>query len=143
MQFRVPQFIDIEDKIFGPLTLKQFLYCVGAAGTGFVIIKLVPVFVVGVLLATPVSGFFLALAFVKINNRPFMDFSESVVNYLFKGKLYTWKQPVPKIEDKDLAPLVLETTKETIVEKANEDRLHDIAFNLDVKNDNPHDDDEV
>jgi hypothetical protein len=29
MQFRVPQFIDIEDKLFGPLTFKQFIYLAG------------------------------------------------------------------------------------------------------------------
>ncbi|MFM2424198.1 MAG: hypothetical protein RLZZ70_589, partial [Candidatus Parcubacteria bacterium] len=29
MQFEVPQFIEIEDKIFGPLTWKQFLYVGG------------------------------------------------------------------------------------------------------------------
>ena len=142
MQFRVPQFIDIEDKIFGPLTLKQFLYCVGAGGTGFVIIKLVPIFLLGVVLAVPVSGFFLALAFLKINNRPFIDFSESVFNYMLKAKVYIWRQPVPKIEDKELAPLVLETTKETVIEKASEDKLHDIAFNLDVKNTNSQEDEE-
>ena len=32
MQFSVPQFIDVRDKIFGPLTLQQFLYIVGAVG---------------------------------------------------------------------------------------------------------------
>ena len=26
MQYQVPQFIEVEDKIFGPLTFKQFLY---------------------------------------------------------------------------------------------------------------------
>ena len=37
MQFNVPQFIDIEDKIIGPLTLKQFLFLVAGAGLLFVL----------------------------------------------------------------------------------------------------------
>ena len=32
MMFSVPQFIDVEDKIIGPLTLKQFIYLAGGAG---------------------------------------------------------------------------------------------------------------
>ncbi len=32
MRFEVPQFIDVEDKIFGPFTFKQFLYLAGGAG---------------------------------------------------------------------------------------------------------------
>ena len=29
MQYQVPQFIEVEDKIFGPLTFKQLVYVVG------------------------------------------------------------------------------------------------------------------
>ncbi|TSC80302.1 MAG: hypothetical protein G01um101429_152 [Parcubacteria group bacterium Gr01-1014_29] len=32
-QFQVPQFIEVEDKIFGPLTTKQFFYLLGGGGT--------------------------------------------------------------------------------------------------------------
>ena len=37
MRFSVPQFIDVEDKIFGPLTLKQGIYRVGAVGAAYLI----------------------------------------------------------------------------------------------------------
>ena len=36
MRFEVPQFVDIEDKIFGPLTFKQFIYIAGGAGVSVV-----------------------------------------------------------------------------------------------------------
>ena len=42
MRFQVPQFIDIEDKIFGPLTFKQFVYLAGGGGLAFLIYKSVP-----------------------------------------------------------------------------------------------------
>ena len=43
MHFQTPQFIEIEDKIFGPLTLKQFIYLAGAAGLSFTAYSLLPV----------------------------------------------------------------------------------------------------
>ena len=69
-----------------------------------------------------------------------MDFAESAFSFLIKGKVYIWKQPKQNMEDKDLAPLILETAKESIVEKANKDMLHDIAFGLDIKKDNSQED---
>ena len=41
MQFKVPQFIDVEDKLFGPVTFKEFVYLAGGAGLIYVIYKLV------------------------------------------------------------------------------------------------------
>ncbi|TSC61742.1 MAG: SsrA-binding protein, partial [Parcubacteria group bacterium Athens0416_74] len=32
MQFQVPQFIEVEDKIVGPLTFKQFVFIAGGLG---------------------------------------------------------------------------------------------------------------
>ncbi|NCT02072.1 PrgI family protein, partial [Candidatus Parcubacteria bacterium] len=37
MRFEVPQFIEVEDKIFGPLTWRQFLYLSGGLGMAVVI----------------------------------------------------------------------------------------------------------
>ncbi len=36
MEYQVPQFIEVEDKIIGPLTLKQFIYVAGASGLAVV-----------------------------------------------------------------------------------------------------------
>jgi len=35
MRFEVPQFIDVEDKLFGPLTFTQFVYLAGSGGISF------------------------------------------------------------------------------------------------------------
>ena len=42
MQFRVPQFIDIEDKILGPLSWRQFAYVLGAAAVAYISLRLLP-----------------------------------------------------------------------------------------------------
>ena len=63
MQFRVPQFIDIEDKVIGPLTLKQFAYVLGAAGFAFLIWTFISIKIIAVILIIPLSGLFLSFAF--------------------------------------------------------------------------------
>ena len=42
MRFEVPQFIEIEDKIFGPFTWKQFVYLGGGIGLAAVIFFTMP-----------------------------------------------------------------------------------------------------
>jgi hypothetical protein len=66
MQFRVPQFIDIEDKILGPLTWGQFAYCLGAGGVIYITFRFIDSRVVAFLVALPFATFFLSLAFVKM-----------------------------------------------------------------------------
>lgn len=134
MKFRIPQFIDIEDKIIGPLTLKQFGYLVGAGGMAFIIWTIVPIHFLAVILIAPVSGLFIALAFVKYNNRSFGEFLENAFSYYTKSKVYTWKQPSPEVEtaEKRIDQVVADTTKQMIISKTNRDRIHDISLGLDV-----------
>ncbi|MFA5132268.1 MAG: PrgI family protein [Candidatus Paceibacterota bacterium] len=133
MQFRVPQFIDTEDKVVGPLTLKQFGYLLGAGGFSFLIWTFVSIKIIAIILIVPVAGLFLALAFVKINNRSFGEILESAFAYYTGAKIYTWKQPeTPAVGDDHIDKVVADTTKEVIFSKANKDRLHDVALGLDV-----------
>ncbi len=132
MQFRVPQFIDIEDKVFGPLTLKQFGYVVGAGGVSFIIWTVIPIKIIAVILIIPIAGLFLALAFVKYNNRSFADLLESAFTYYTGAKIYTWKQPELKQQETSVDQVVANTQKEIIIAKTNRDKIHDISLGLDV-----------
>ena len=140
MQFRVPQFIDMEDKIIGPLTLKQFGYIVGACGVSFIIWTFVPIRILAVLIIIPVAGLFLALAFIRYNNRSFGELLESAFDYYTNPKVYTWKKPAPVMttNEKKIDDLVVDTTKEMIISKTNKDRLRDLSLGLDVLDTNPH-----
>jgi hypothetical protein len=91
MQFEVPQFIEIEDKIFGPLTWRQFLYVGGGVGIAAVLFLAAPFFVF-VLIGLPIGLLALALAFYPINNRPFSYFLEAMYNYFMNQRLYLWRQ---------------------------------------------------
>lgn len=92
MQFHVPQFIEIEDKIIGPLTLKQFLWLLAAAVILFILWTALPL-ALFILAGLPVLGFFGILAFYKINGRPFIYFLTSGFKFLIKPKLHLWQKP--------------------------------------------------
>jgi hypothetical protein len=91
MRFEVPQFIEIEDKIFGPLTWRQFLYLGGGVGMGVVLFFTTP-FIVFLIIGLPLAILSGALAFYPVNNRPFSFFLEAIINYVRGQKLYLWKQ---------------------------------------------------
>jgi hypothetical protein len=91
MQFEVPQFIEIEDKIFGPLTWRQFLY-MGGGGLMAAVMFLTMPFVVFVLLGIPLGAIAFALAFYPVNNRPFSHFLEAMYTYATRQKIYHWQQ---------------------------------------------------
>jgi len=103
MRFEVPQFIDIEDKIFGPLTWRQFVYLGGGLGMAVILFLIAP-FVIFVIVGLPIALLAGALAFYPINNRPFSYFLEAVYNYFTNDRLYLWhrkadvvyKQPTEK-----------------------------------------------
>src|SRR3989338_7398484 len=91
MQFQVPQFIDIEDRLFGPFSFKQFMYLLGGGGLSFVIYKFLPLYF-AILLIIPILGIAGALTFYKINNRPFIFILEAWFHFVFTKKLYIWKR---------------------------------------------------
>lgn len=90
MQFQVPQFLDVEDKIIGPFTLKQFLYLSGGIGMGYLTIRLIPWFIVGVVPAIALVVLGAALGFKKINGKPFIFIIEAGFNYIRSERLYIW-----------------------------------------------------
>ena len=89
MRFEVPQFIDIEDKIFGPFTWKQFIYLMGGGGIAAVLF-LTTNFFIFTIFGFPVLALALLLAFYRINDRPFVVFLESMAMYYSNTKLYLW-----------------------------------------------------
>lgn len=136
MQFRVPQFIDVEDKIFGPLTLKQFAYILGAGGFAFIIWTFISIKIIAVILIIPFSGLFLSFAFLKVNGRPSIDVLEHAVKYVTNAKIYTWKQPTAEtsvIKNTTRSEkAVADISRDLLTKKISDSRLHDLSFGLDV-----------
>lgn len=130
MRYQVPQFIEVEDKIFGPLTLKQFIYLAGGGGLCLVFFTLLPIYL-AIMLAIPVVAFAAALAFYEVNGRPFIVVLEHAFMYLFGKKLYLWKQR-PAGSSAPAAPKAAASTV-PLVPKLSESRLKDLAWSLNIK----------
>jgi hypothetical protein len=128
MKFEVPQFIEIEDKVFGPLTFKQFLYLAGGAGISIVIWIFVPK-ILGVLLIAGFIGLSVALAFYKFNEKPFVDLLESMSKFLISGRLYIWKKEHRKPDQKQES---VPKDVGVIVPRLSDSKLRDLAWSLDV-----------
>lgn len=136
MQFKVPQFIDIEDKIFGPFTFRQFAFLVGGGGMTFVLYKILG-FWIGLLPMLIVIIFTICLVFVKINTKPFIYYVEAFFKYVISSKLYIWKQRLMKKSDVKDEDVSIPTTVSN-VPMLTENKLKDLSWSLDVqdKNDN-------
>ena len=91
MRFQLPQFIETEIKIVGPFTLQQFLWVAGGAAFVFLVYMLVK----GILffiLAIPIAGIFLALAFLKIDGVPLIVYASYSLSYFTNPKKYIFKK---------------------------------------------------
>jgi len=91
MHFQTPQFIEIEDKIIGPFTLRQFLYLGGAAFFIFISYYLFETwlwFILGVIAA------FIAIvfAFARPNNQPMERILISAIKFFWNPKRYLWRR---------------------------------------------------
>lgn len=129
MRFQVPQYIEVEDKIIGPLTLKQFIYLAGGAAGAFVAWRFLPQ-LVAFLVIPAIGALAAALAFFKVNNKPFVNTLEAAFKYTFGSKLYIWKK-VPKVitakEEEE------GTYASLYVPKLSDSKLKDLNWSLDVK----------
>lgn len=135
MQFRVPQFIDIEDKILGPLTWKQASYCLGAGGVMYLSLRFIDSKLIALLVASPFLGLFLSMAFVKINNQSFVEVLEHAFNFYSKNNLYTWKNG--QSYNIETTNIVKKVSSDSLIPKQSKKSLKDIAIGLDTKVDKP------
>jgi hypothetical protein len=130
MQFQVPQFIEVEDKIFGPFTLKQFIFIIGGAGLSFVLWKQLPSFasLPLVIMVLSASG---ALAFMKYNDRPFIMGVENAFYFFFREKLYLWNSDKKKKSKKAVEAAIAQ--EQVRIPTLSDSKLHDLAWSLDIK----------
>ena len=130
MQFKVPQFLEIEDKIFGPFTFKEFVYLAGGTGICFILYKLLGVWI-GAIPIIIVASLSLALTFYRPNNKPFINMLESVFLYSFQNKLYIWKKRTAKTSQNS-KELAKETYQIQSGVRLDNSKLRDLAWSLDV-----------
>ena len=100
MQYKIPQNVDVEDKIFGPLSLRQFSWIVFGGFLGFVLYLVLAKinFFLFLAVGLPAVGFFLALAFYRINERPFELFIVSSLRTMMRPKRRIWMRTLEEHE---------------------------------------------
>lgn len=108
MLFNIPQFIDKEDKIVGPLTAKQ-LGWMFAGGTILLILYGILDMAGFIVAAIPVCALTGALAFYHPNGQPLIGFILSSISFLFHPKMYVWRRTpekeVPRPIAKKITPI--------------------------------------
>lgn len=131
MQFHVPQFLEVEDKIFSFLTLKQFLYIFGGLSISYLSYTYLNFFIAAPIMLVSLL-FCAALAFVRINNKPFIHIVEAFTRYLMSPRLYIWKK-VPKRKEEAGKSFSGSPTQGLSIPALSVSKLKDLSWSLDIK----------
>jgi hypothetical protein len=132
MDYQVPQFIEVEDRIFGPFTLKQFIYIAGGIGICALLLVTLPLFL-AIFIGAPLGALAAALAFYKVNNKPFIEILEAGFNYYVGKRLYLWKKDKEDAIPTAPTKVVSAESASNAIAGLSRSKLEDLAWKLDVK----------
>ncbi len=134
MQYQVPQFIEVEDKIVGPLTLRQFIYLAGSGGLAALFFTTLPL-VWAVIVTIPFAGLGIALAFYRINNKPFAEILEAGFSYITGKKFFLWKREEKTVQATTAAAIAAKEAEAAAARrtpKLTRGKLSELAWSMDV-----------
>jgi len=111
MQFVVPQFIEVESKVIGPISVRQFIILLVTAGVMWLFWAMFTFWMAAVVdvLVLAMGGIF---AFVKINSQPFHIFALAFIQTLKSPNLKVWQKELAvkkvfkekKAKEKEIIP---------------------------------------
>lgn len=137
MQFPVPQFIDVEDKLIGPFSLKQFAFIFIGGLIVVGLYRLIGVNFFFIILALPIAAFSLIMAFGKFNGRRFYESIPIFINFISAPKNMVF-QKTGDIGDLHIQPITVEAKDQTPVNpedsEAPQSKLKRISRMLEQKN---------
>ncbi len=132
MNFQVPQFINTENKLVGPLTIKQFLYLAGAFLISVALFYIIEIWL-WVLFTVFLAATALALGFIKYNGQSLPKIIWLAIGFLWKPRLYIWQREIiekeikipkfPKIPPAETINSKRETLKKLATETPNIKKL--------------------
>jgi hypothetical protein len=96
MQFQVPQFIETEDKVVGPFSIRQFIYVAVAGGFSFMLYFSVDIWLFASL-SVVILGAALSFAFIKVNGVPLTRVVFAAFSFYWKPQTYIWQPDHPEI----------------------------------------------
>jgi hypothetical protein len=97
MQYQVPQFIDTEDKIAGPFTMRQFIYLSLSGGAVFFLYFLLQSWI-WIIIAFVVMAAAFSLAFMKVNGQKLSYVIRAAFLFYWQPQLYLWQPENPQME---------------------------------------------
>lgn len=96
-QFVVPQFIDVEDKILGPITTRQFAILMITGLVMFIVYKILYIWY-ALAIDVVLLGSALVVAFVRINGQPFHFFLLNFVQTFRRPPVRVWNKELTDAE---------------------------------------------
>jgi hypothetical protein len=107
VQYKVPQNVDIEDKVIAGLTLRQFMFLMCSGGLvlleNFALVKEIRFLFLPAAILT--GGLGVSLAFLKINDRPFEHFLVSAGKTILTPSKRMWKKEVVLEKETEEKPI--------------------------------------
>jgi len=101
MQYQVPQFIDTEDKIAGPFTIRQFIY-LSITGLAVFFLYFVLQTFIWLILAVAILAVGISFSFVKINGQKLSLIARVAFQFYWQPQLYLWQpedHQIPKTSE--------------------------------------------
>ncbi len=132
MQFQVPQFIEIEDKIIGPLTFKQFLFIIGGAGGAFIFYQLPIWGTVKFFMIILCFGVGMAFAFLKVGHKTLLSTLEDATLFYTSTHLYLWKKVIKPVSKKE-KEFDTSLNSGVLIPTLSQSKLKDLTWGLDVQ----------
>ncbi|MBU2235905.1 PrgI family protein [Patescibacteria group bacterium] len=93
MRFVVPQFIEVEDKIIGPVSVRQFVIFLVAFAIIFILYNIMS-FIMFLFAGIFVFGLAGVTAFARVNGQPFHYFVLNILYTIRKPKLKVWNKEI-------------------------------------------------
>jgi hypothetical protein len=91
--FVAPQFIDVEDRIIGPITTKQFILMIAGGVIVFLAFKILDQSA-AIITTLITAGLVVLFGFVKINGRRFHEFIGSMLEVLKRPRIRVWHKHI-------------------------------------------------
>ncbi len=128
-QFVVPQFIETEDHIFGPITARQFIILMIMGLVDFTLFKLLS-FTMFLVFGIPIFAIGTTFAFARINGQAFHFFVLNIIQTFKKPKIRVWEKTYTNAQLKEYIGEALPELPTPMVHKAplSSSRLNEISL---------------
>lgn len=132
MQFVVPQFIEVESKVIGPISVRQFIILLITAGFIYLFWEMFTFWIAAIMgvFSLAIGGTF---AFVRINSQPFHIFALSFIQTMKNPKLKIWQREIQKVIVKKAGKEISTKEKVFVPKKAiSQSRLSELSLQVDT-----------